>query len=292
MSNQIHSYLFVLLHGWGGSGKSLSILATKLKQDYPGSKVLNLELPGFGQTPLDHEFHLQDYASWLSRRISECYQQQGTTIERVGESDNRGVQSKGLPQLVLIGHSVGGKIILELMDQLTDTSTGDTPFDESVRQALFEAYLVLISSSGVKPRASFKRQLFKLITIPYQPVKFLLLKLGLGNLEMLVRKVFYKFVVGARDYEKLRDNLVLKTTFKNILAQDLDMERMSLIRNRTLLIWGEKDTATPVWMGEKLDNALPNSGLVVMPGQTHGLPIKSPNEVAELIEQFLASLEV
>ncbi len=281
MSNRIPRYLFILLHGWGGSGKSLQDLASKLEQDYAESKVLTLELPGFGQTQLDHEFHLQDYAFWLSRRVSEGYQQMGAA-----ESPEE------LPQLVLIGHSVGGKIILELMDQLTDTSAGDTPFDESVRQSLFDAHLVLIASSGIKPKTSFKRLLFKLITIPYQPVKFLLLKFGLGNLEMLARKVFYKFVVGARDYEKLRDNFVLKSTFKNILAQDLDMERISMIRNRTLLIWGENDTITPVWMGEKLDSALPNSGLVVVPGQTHGLPIKSPDEVAELIEQFLGSLEI
>jgi pimeloyl-ACP methyl ester carboxylesterase len=287
------------VHGWGGSGKSLQNLADKLERDYPESLVLNLELPGFGQTQLDHEFHLQDYAFWLSRRISESYQQMYFAANDSNDASDISdgpfgseITPEELPKLVLIGHSVGGKIILELMDQLTDTSAGDTPFDEAVRRAMFDAHLVLIASSGIKPIASFKRLLFKLVTIPYQPVKFLLLKLGLGDLEMLVRKVFYKFVVRARDYEKLRDNQVLKSTFKNILAQDLDMGRVSLIRNRTLLIWGENDTVTPVWMGEKLDNALPNSGLVIVPGQTHGLPIKSPDEVAELIEQFLGSLEI
>ncbi len=281
MSNQMRSYLFVLLHGWGGTGKSLQELAGRLERDYAGSKVVVLELPGFGHSQLDHEFHLQDYALWVSRRISESYQQLAAKVS-----------IEDLPQLVLIGHSVGGKIILELMDQLTDTSTADTPLDESVRQSLFDAHLVLIASSGVKPKTSFKRVLFKLVTIPYQPIKFLLLKLGLGNLEMFARKAFYKFVVRSRDYEKLRDNKLLKSTFKNILAEDLDLQRLRLIRNRTLLIWGQNDTITPVWMAEKLNSVLPNSGLVVLPGQTHGVPLKSPDEVAMLIEQFLASLEI
>ena len=37
----------------------------------------------------------------------------------------------------------------------------------------------------------------------------------------------------------------------------------------TLLIWGEKDTATPLSDGQLMEKRIPDAGLVVLPGAGH-----------------------
>ena len=35
------------------------------------------------------------------------------------------------------------------------------------------------------------------------------------------------------------------------------------------MIWGEKDTATPLWMGKKMEREMQNAGLAIIPGVGH-----------------------
>jgi len=39
------------------------------------------------------------------------------------------------------------------------------------------------------------------------------------------------------------------------------------IKAPTLLIWGDKDTATPLYMGKIMEEEIPDSGLVILEGQ-------------------------
>ena len=51
---------------------------------------------------------------------------------------------------------------------------------------------------------------------------------------------------------------------------NLDLsDRLPNIPNETLLIWGDQDTATPLWMGRKMEKEMPNAGLAVIPGAGH-----------------------
>jgi pimeloyl-ACP methyl ester carboxylesterase len=51
----------------------------------------------------------------------------------------------------------------------------------------------------------------------------------------------------------------------------------------TLLLWGDADPVSPVSIGKRLANLLPNSALHVLPGGTHSLAREQPDEVARLI---------
>ena len=41
------------------------------------------------------------------------------------------------------------------------------------------------------------------------------------------------------------------------------------IRQSTLLIWGDQDTDTPLWMGKEMEKRIPDAGLVIFEGGTH-----------------------
>ena len=44
----------------------------------------------------------------------------------------------------------------------------------------------------------------------------------------------------------------------------------------TLIIWGDKDSVTPLWQGEKLKQVIPNSSLSVLRGLGHIPQIEDP----------------
>lgn len=81
----------ILLHGWGGSSKSLESLQGFLSKDF---QAITLDLPGFGQSPEPKEvFGVKDYA----REIIQV------------------AKNLGLKKFHLFGHSFGGQIATQLV---------------------------------------------------------------------------------------------------------------------------------------------------------------------------------
>lgn len=249
---------FVLMHGWGGSRDSLvslsELISGKLSTADSALQVYTdlLEAPGFGQTELDRVYKFSDYCEYFKQRISTL----------AAETPDC--------QLVLIGHSFGGKILLQL--------AADNIFPD--------ARFVIINSSGLKPRNSRKKKIFKAASVAYKPLKLTLNRLGLSGMQKFARKAIYKYVVRARDYEKIQDTVLLET-FKNVIDYNLSESALAEIKSPTLLIWGEKDTATPLWMGQRLHELIGGSELVTVPDATHGLPLRQPEKCADIITEWL-----
>ena len=57
----------------------------------------------------------------------------------------------------------------------------------------------------------------------------------------------------------------MRGTFRLVVGEDLS-PRLAQVKAPTLLIWGEQDTETPLWMAERMEALLPDAGLVVLPG--------------------------
>jgi pimeloyl-ACP methyl ester carboxylesterase len=60
----------------------------------------------------------------------------------------------------------------------------------------------------------------------------------------------------------------------------------SLIRQPTLLVWGEEDTHIPVSDAFRLRDAIPNSRLIVFRGCGHLPPTESPGQFVEVLADF------
>lgn len=247
----------VYIHGWGGSSKSLQPLSGEveklLRQTKIGSQKLIIELPGFGETKLDHEFRFEDYMDYVQKRINEF----------AVEDEN----------LILVGHSFGGKILTGL------TSRGKFPLSK----------LILIDVSSLRPKFSLKRTIIYTTAKVYSPIKALMFAVGLGGMQMNLQKAFYKYIVRARDYQKIdaTGDENLKKTFQNVVHIYQSPEEISKITNKTLILWGENDKDTPVWMAHKLHALLPDSQLHIFPDATHGLPLRMPEACAQQIVKFI-----
>ncbi len=71
---------------------------------------------------------------------------------------------------------------------------------------------------------------------------------------------------GSADYRALTPSM--RQTFNRILKQDLT-EYLKKIKAPTLLVWGENDTATPIWMGELMEKEIPDAALIRFAGAGH-----------------------
>ena len=61
----------------------------------------------------------------------------------------------------------------------------------------------------------------------------------------------------------------------------------SNIKASTLLIWGENDTASPLWMAKVMEEKIKDCGLVVMPGLSHWNFVENPVQTDAILNSFL-----
>lgn len=230
----------ILLHGWGGSRQSLYPLSLELKKE--GFKTVLLEMPGHGQTPeMQKPWSMNDFSNWLKNNLAR----------------------KDIKDYILVGHSFGGKIILNSL----------------INNMLTPVKIILIDSNGIKPKNSLKKSLWKNLSKTYKSFEEIL-PTGLNG---SIKAIIYKRLIGEQDYIKTNGNL--KESFKIFNEEHFD-EKISKITTKTLIIWGKEDSVTPLWMGEFMNKLIKNSQLKVLSG-THSLPLKYPQKVAKLISDFI-----
>lgn len=229
----------VLLHGWGGTKESLSLLGKRLEQY--GYSVHILEMPGHGGRELmPHPWSMNDFSNWLATKIKELNVSQ---------------------DFILAGHSFGGRLII-------DSVTSDL---------LTPKAIVLIDSSGVKPKNSVKKRVWKIMAHLAKTLK-------LDN--QILRKIVYRYLIREADY--LKTTGALKETFK-IINEEFYDEKLSKVRIPTLILWGDKDNVTPLWMGKTINDKIKGSVLKVFDAK-HSLPLVLPDEVALEINKFIENL--
>lgn len=89
---------------------------------------------------------------------------------------------------------------------------------------------------------------------------------------------------GSPDYVRLNENM--RNTFVKIVSEDL-YPMLKDIQSPTLLIWGSGDTETPLWMGEAMEKAIPDAGLVVFEGGTHFAFLEQWRRFVVIVKQFI-----
>ena len=100
--------------------------------------------------------------------------------------------------------------------------------------------------------------------------------------DMLEKKLREKY--GSRDYNALDDEM--KKTFVKVVNLDLS-GLYEKIRASTLLIWGDSDTETPLWMVKEMEKRIPDAGHVVFEGGTHFAYLEQLQRFNTIVRQFL-----
>lgn len=168
----------------------------------------------------------------------------------------------------VIAHSFGGRITIELAAQ--DAS-------------LFER-IILTGAAGVKDRPSEES---RKRSARYKRLKGLCEKAKamkvFGALpDRLEEKLRQKY--GSKDYNAL-DPEMRKTFVKVVNHDQTDM--LPRIRQSTLLMWGDKDTETPLWMGQLMEQRIPDAGLVLLEGGSHFAYLEQVGRFNAIAHNFL-----
>lgn len=150
----------------------------------------------------------------------------------------------------VIAHSFGGRVTIELA---------------SADASLFER-IILTGAAGIRPA---QKQTESRRTREYKRLKSIcgmLKKMRVfGKLpDVLNEKLVQKY--GSKDYSALDPEM--RKTFVKVVNYD-QTEKLAQIRNSTLLVWGDQDTETPLWMGQKMEKEIADSALIVLNGGTH-----------------------
>lgn len=165
------------------------------------------------------------------------------------------MEALNIRKAALIGHSYGGRVIIKL------AAREELPFEIT--------RIVLIDSAGILPKRSFKQKMnikkYKLLK------KFLNMKLIYAMFPELIDD--WRSRQGSADYRNASP--MMKQCLVMAVNEDLT-DLLPKIKQDTLLIWGDKDTATPIEDAKIMEEKIPNSGLAVLKGAGHFSFLEQP----------------
>ena len=163
----------------------------------------------------------------------------------------------GLAEVILMNHSFGGRISIKLLAR--------RPLPFGVKKAVF------MDAAGIRPKRGLK---YYTKVYSYKAMKKLFPK--------LVAKRQGK--AGSADYRNASP--LMRQTMVRCINEDLT----HLLKDNpvsTLLIWGSADTATPLSDGQKMEQLIPDAGLVVLEGAGHFAFAQQWGLCSRVLDSFL-----
>jgi pimeloyl-ACP methyl ester carboxylesterase len=168
----------------------------------------------------------------------------------------------GVDRAHVVGHSHGGRVSIALAA------------DEPQRVGR----LLLIDSAGLRPKRGWKYGR----RVAVAKLGRLIAKVGGGPGRRLQERMRAR--VASRDY--LEASEAMRGTFRAVVGADL-ADRLPRIGASTLLVWGDRDEDTPLWMARRMEELIPDAGLVVVEGAGHYSYADAPGQFRAVARRFL-----
>lgn len=241
--------LLVMLHGWGSNIELFAGVISFAKTKY---HVVAMDMPGFGKSDEPAEpMNVDAYVDFVIAFLKELYPEE--------------------KEVIFLGHSMGGRIIIKLASGI---------HDGRIKTNFAIPKIILTDSAGVLPVRT-KAQNSR--TKRYKFYKNLITKTGFVKIcPQALDKLQKKF--GSADYAAaspvMRKSLVMNVN------EDCT-PYMPSVTQPTLLIWGDKDTATPLSDGKKMEELMPEAGLAVIEGAGHYTFLDNPYLYNRILGSFL-----
>ena len=219
----------VLLHGWGQNIEMMKPVGDKLQKN---NRIIIVDLPGFGNT-------LEPSNIWTMYDYAE-------TIKEL-------LDSLGVKNPIMIGHSFGGKISLIYASKynVKKLILFGSPFKKEIKEL----------STKTKILKSLKK-------VP-----------GLNKLEGFAKKH-----IGSRDYREASDFM------RKILVEHVNLditEDVKKIKCPTLIVWGTMDTEVPIERAYELEKLIEDSAVIPYEGCTHYAYLERLNQTINVIKSFI-----
>jgi pimeloyl-ACP methyl ester carboxylesterase len=174
------------------------------------------------------------------------------------------LDNQNLDKVAVLGHSFGGRIGLKL--------AGDHP--DRVEK------MVLADSAGIRTPLGWQHRLRSILT---RTVRQILTLLGLKTLRTRLQER-YNQRYASDDYLNAGP---LRDTFVRVINEDLtDCARR--VQAPTVLIWGDQDDDTPLWHGRRLEELIPDAGLIVFEGAGHFAYLERLSDFVRIVDHFLS----
>jgi pimeloyl-ACP methyl ester carboxylesterase len=168
-----------------------------------------------------------------------------------------------LEPYAIIGHSNGGAIAIRGL----------------ARGSLRAEKLVLLASAGIRDEYKGRKRMLR---IAAKAAKAATAPLP-GKLQRRLK---------ARAYSTIGSDMFvaehLQDTFKRIVTDDVSQDA-AIITQKTLLIYGDQDEATPIRFGEKFNSLIIDSRLEIVKSAGHFIHRDQPERIHELVREFLKS---
>ena len=222
-----------------------------LQKNYFKSKfrIISPALPGFGES------------------------HRATSLNSINDMANfvlKVIDEKKINKFHLIGHSMGGMIVQEMAKIAGDkieklicfatSSIGEIPgrfetMDESIRRLKEEGINEL--KNRIPPKWFVK-----------------------GNAD---KNYFFCENAVANISEETASNAL------HAMKQWNGFKNLKNIKNQTLIVWGDKDTAYNLEQVETLNKNIPNSELKIINGCSHNAHLEEPDKINQIIDEFLSN---
>lgn len=242
--NTMQGIPVLFIHGWLGSSNEwiYQIFFFNSKRH-----IIILDLPGFGKSDKPNTKYSIEF---FSNQILEF-------LDVIGYNE-----------VILVGHSLGGMIALNI----------------AIKNKDLVKKLILISTS-----ASFT---------PSNKDKIILFMVNLIfkiNYKKFLKSIIHQIISNTSEnteFKKLYLNAlkipksIVLSTFKNMTSK-YHLSNKNLVSQPTLIIYGNKDKIITKSMLNNLKDLIPNSEMVVINNGTHRVMFNNHKEINELIKKFI-----
>lgn len=192
------------------------------------------------------------------------FPQRPLTLEDYADIVVQFTEQLSIKNPIIFGHSHGGRVALYLAG----------------RGLMRPEKMVLFDAAGMKSKPSVKKSLR---TAAFKSAKRILtLPVLKSHTAAALDKLRAHF--GSADYNAAPE--VMRKTLVHLVNRDI-RELFPSITASTLLIWGENDTATPLYMGQYMEKTIPDCGLCVIKDAGHWSFVERPYSVYPIIENFI-----
>ncbi len=164
----------------------------------------------------------------------------------------------GIDNPILIGHSFGCRVAIRYAAK------------HSVQK------MILTGAAGIRPK---KTLINKLRLLTYKVAKKGLQVFGAKELQEKLKKKF-----GSADYKNASG--VMRDTLVKVVQDDIT-DLLNQIECPVLLVWGDQDDATPLWMGKMMEKEMKNAGLAIFEGDGHYAYFNQSQRFCRILDVFL-----
>ena len=178
------------------------------------------------------------------------------------------MKDRGIVGCDVIGHSFGGRVIIKL------AARDEHNFNR----------IVMTGAAGVRKRRT-----------PGYYIRIYSYKLAKRLSKWSVTRKSLKWIgvdvqariqnAGSEDYRALPDQM--KRTFSLVVNENL-RPLLKKIKNPTLLLWGEDDRETPLWVARTMEKEIPDCGLVTYPNAGHFAYLECLPQFVAVMTNFLS----